>query len=174
MATYKYLFITANELKKKSPISGNVDADKIVQYIEVAQETHVQNYMGTNLYDKITDLLADSEMDDVGNAAYKTLWVSYVKPMLFWFAQEAYLPFAMFQIENGGVYKHFSQNGETITLEEMRMMLQETRQNAEHYATRFIEYVRANSGDFPEYFTTSSDSDMYPDGDVNFAGGWVL
>lgn len=170
----KVLFITANELKKKSVIDGQVDDDKIVQYIEVAQDTHVQNYMGTNLYNKISNLLSGGTMDDVENAEYKTLWISYVKPMLFWFAQDSFLPFAMFQVQNGGVYKSTISNGETISLEEMRMMLQEVRQNAEHYSRRFIDYVSDNQSDFPEYFTTTNNSDMHPDTDANYAGGWVL
>ena len=170
----KALFITVNELKKKSIIDGNVDDDKIVQYIESAQDTHVQNYMGSNLYRKVQNLLIAGTMDDIGNAAYKTLWISYVKPMSIWFAQESYLPWAMFEITNSGMQKHRSEVGDTVTLEEMRMLLQETRQNAEHYARRFVDYVCANQEDFPEYTTTESSADMRPDNDVNFTGGWVL
>ena len=167
------LFITANELKKNSIIDGNVDNDKIVQYIKVAQDTHIQNYLGTNLYNKIESLLIAGTMDDIGNAAYKSLWVNYIKPMHTWYSQVSFLPFAMFQITNGGVYKHGSETGETITLEEMRSMLDNARSNAEFYTTRFIDYVCDNETDFPEYVTTSSNSDMYPDRDTNFSG-WVL
>ena len=41
----KALFITINDLKRKSIIDGNVDADKLIQFIEVAQDTHIQNYL---------------------------------------------------------------------------------------------------------------------------------
>ena len=175
----KALFITANELKKKSIIQGNVDDDKLVQYIEVAQDTHVQNYLGTNLYNKIQALIiafdADSAtgMGDATNSAYNTLWRSYIKPMHIWYAQVSFLPFAMFQISNGGVYKHRSETGETITLEEMRSMLDNARANAEFYTTRLIDYLCDNETSFPEYITTSTDADMWPDKDTNY-GGWVL
>ena len=33
----KALFITINDLKRKSIIDGNVDADKLIQFIEVAK-----------------------------------------------------------------------------------------------------------------------------------------
>ena len=49
----KALFITTKDLKQRSIISGNVDPDKIVQFIEVAQDTHIQNYLGGKLYKKI-------------------------------------------------------------------------------------------------------------------------
>jgi len=176
----KPLFISVNELKKKSVIDGNVDDDKILQYIEVAQDTHIQNYMGSSLYRKfqtlITAYAADDTtgMGDASNSAYNTLWRDYVKPMMIWFAQDSFLPFAMFQITNGGVYKHLSDSSETITVEELRIMQQEVRQNAEFYARRFIEYVRDNESSFAEYQTQDNDSDLYPDKDANYAGGWVL
>ena len=42
----KALFITIADLKAKSIIDGNTDADKLIHYIEVAQDMHVQNYLG--------------------------------------------------------------------------------------------------------------------------------
>ena len=53
----KALFITINELKRKSIIDGNVDADKLIQFIEVAQDTHIQNYLGGKLYTKLQNLI---------------------------------------------------------------------------------------------------------------------
>ena len=44
----KALFVDVNDIKKKSIISGNVDADKMLQFVEVAQDTHIQNYLGGN------------------------------------------------------------------------------------------------------------------------------
>ena len=49
----KALFITTDDLRRKSIIGGNVDADKFIQFIEVSQDIHIQNYLGTKLYDKI-------------------------------------------------------------------------------------------------------------------------
>ena len=41
----KALFISVDDLKKKSIIDGNVDSDKILQFVEVAQDTHIQGYI---------------------------------------------------------------------------------------------------------------------------------
>ena len=49
----KALFITLEELKRKSIIDGNVDTDKLIQFVEVAQDTVIQNYLGTKLYNAI-------------------------------------------------------------------------------------------------------------------------
>ena len=167
------LLITPNELKKNSNIHGNVDDDKLRQYIRVAQETQVQNYLGTALYNKLQTILIAGTMDDAGNADYKTLWTSWVKPVCIWYAQEAFLPFAMFQITNGGVFKHRSDTGDPITLEELRSMLDKARSNAEFYTTRLVDYLCDNEDLFPEYYTQDNDSDMWPDKDTNYSG-WVL
>ncbi len=168
----KALFITINDLKRKSIIDGNVDADKLIQFIEVAQDTHVQNYLGGLLYKKLQALILAGTIDDAVNADYKTLLDDYVKPMLTWFTQSSYLPFAMYQISNGGVFKHRSENSETISLEEMRMMLAKVTETAEFYTRRFVDYMDYNSTLYPEY-VSSTNGDMYPDKDVNF-NSWVL
>ena len=168
----KALFITINDLKRKSIIDGNVDADKLIQFIEVAQDTHIQNYLGGLLYKKLQALILAGTIDDAGNSDYKTLLDDYVKPMLTWFTQSSYLPFAMYQISNGGVFKHRSENSETISLEEMRMMLAKVTETAEFYTRRIVDFMDYNSTVYPEY-VSSTNGDMYPDKDVNF-NSWVL
>lgn len=169
----KAYFISTTELKRKSIIDGNVDDDKLMQFIEVAQDMHVQNYLGTNLYKRLQTIITGGTIDDAANSDYKTLLVEYIKPMLVWFSQVEYLPFAMFQIQNGGVYKHSSEKAESVSLDEMRSMLTSARDKADFYTTRFIDYACDNSDLFPEYNTTSNNSDMSPDSNINYSG-WVL
>jgi hypothetical protein len=168
----KALFITINDIKRKSIIDGNVDNDKILQFIEVAQDTHIQTYLGGKLYQKLQTLILNGTIDDIGNANYKGLLDDYIKPMLIWFAQSSYLPFAMYQISNGGIFKHRSENSETIGLEEMQMMLSKVNDTAEFYTRRFVDYMNFYSTLYPEYNETTN-GEMYPDKDVNFHS-WVL
>jgi|TARA_Y100000401_G_scaffold91232_1_gene76964 hypothetical protein len=168
----KALFINVRDLKRKSIIDGNIDADKVIQFIEVAQDTHIQNYLGGNLYQKLQDLIISGDIENSANANYKTLLVSYVKPMLIWFTQSNYLPFAMYQISNGGVFKHISENSESVTQEEMAMLTNKVTETAEFYTRRFIDYMTYNSTLYPEY-NSNTNEDMYPDKDVNFHS-WVL
>lgn len=168
----KALFITLNDLKRKSIIDGNVDGDKLIQFIEVAQDTHIQNYIGGKLYNKLQELIVNDEIDLPINANYKNLIEVYIKPMLVWYTQSAYLPFAMYQISNGGVFKHRSENSETISLEEMNAMLNRVNETAEFYTRRFVDYMGFYSSLYPEY-NESTNGEMYPDKDVNFHS-WVL
>ena len=43
----KALFITMTELKRKSIIDGQFDTDKLIQFVEVAQDVHIQNFQGS-------------------------------------------------------------------------------------------------------------------------------
>jgi hypothetical protein len=165
----KALFITTKDLKQRSIISGNVDPDKIVQFIEVAQDTHIQNYLGGKLYKKIQTLITEGTISQAGNADYKSLLDTYIKPMLIWFAQADYIPFAAFQISNGGVYKHRSENSDSVSMDEINMLTKRALETAEFYSRRFMDYMDHYSYLFPEYLE-SSNEDMHPDKDVNFGG----
>ncbi len=48
------LFISRTDLVKNTIIDGNVDTDKFIQFIKIAQEIHITNYLGSKLYDKIS------------------------------------------------------------------------------------------------------------------------
>jgi len=162
------LFITPTDLKQNSLIDGNVDVDKFIQFIKIAQQIHIQNYLGTALYDKISDdIIADNL---TGN--YLTLVSDYVKDMLIHYAMVDYLPFAAYQVANGGVFKHISENSESVTKSEVDTLVEKHRQFAQFYTRRFIDFMSFNNSLYPEY-NTSTDDDMYPDKEANFTG-WVL
>lgn len=168
----KALFITTNDLRRKSIIGGAVDADKFIQFIEVAQDIHIQNYLGTKLYDKISTLIVNDTIDDAGNAVYKTLLNDYLTPMLIWFAQSDYYMFASYQVSNGGVFRHRSESSETPSMQEIKSLVDSSRDKAEFYVRRFLDYMDNNSNLFPEYNESNEDG-MYPDKNENF-NSWVL
>lgn len=168
----KALFITMTELKRKSILDGALDTDKLIQFVEVAQDVHIQNFLGTKLYEKIQTLITASTLDDSANANYKTLLNSYIKPMLIWYSQYSFIPFAAFQISNGGIFKHTSESSEGATKEEIDALTAKAKDFADFYTNRFIDFMIENSSDYPEY-TGSQDEGMYPDKDPMY-GGWVV
>lgn len=55
------LFITKQDLVKFTATNGNVDTDNFIQWIKVAQDIHMQNYLGTRLFNKLkTDILTNA------------------------------------------------------------------------------------------------------------------
>lgn len=159
------LLITRTDLVKYTAANGNIDTDKFVQFIKISQDIHIQNYLGTRLLNKIkADIVADTLS---GN--YLSLLETYVKPMLIHWAMVEYLPFAAYTIANKGVYKHGSENSESVDKNEVDFLVQKERSIAEHYTERFIAYIRNNNSLFPEY-NLNSNGDMNHDSDSIFIG----
>jgi len=165
------LFINRTDLVRNSIMDGNINTDKFIFFIKLSQEIHLQNYMGTELYEEVQALIP-TDIDLPANAKFKTLLVDYLQPMLIWFAQSEYYPSAAFQIRNGGVFKHTSENSETVSKEEIDFLVEKARTNAEWYSRRFIDYMAFNQAQFPKY-NQNTDSDIYPSQDATF-NGWVL
>lgn len=162
------LFIKPIDIKRNTIIDGNVDVDKFIQFIKIAQQIHVRNYLGSDLYNKISsDIIADTL---TGN--YLSLVNTYIQPMLIHFAMVDYLPFAAYQVKNGGVFKHSSENSETVSKNEVDYLVNKEREFAEYYTRRFIDYMANNQNLFPEY-TSNTNEDINPDKDATF-NGWVL
>lgn len=162
------LFINRTDLVKNSIIDGNVDTDKFIQFIKVAQQIDIQNLLGTDLYNKISaDIVAGSL---AGN--YLILVNTYVQPTLIWFAQMNYIPFAAYQIKNGGVFKHSSETAQNVDKNEVDYLVSKAREYANYYSTRLVDYLSFNDNLFPEY-NTNTNEDIDPDTDTTFKG-WVL
>jgi len=243
------LFITRQDLVKFTATNGNVDTDNFIQWIKVAQDIHLQNYLGTRLFNKLkTDIKnntgtvtsATLNAPGTGYAAgtypttggsgtgctititgtsgggiltftigaagtgykvgdiltlnglplapgtggsvevtgdgvpvnYRTLLNTYVKPCLIHWAMVEYLPFAAYTIANKGIFKHTSENANTIEKAELDLLIDKQRQIAQHYTERMIDYLIFNNNLFPEY-NQNSNGDMYPDTN-NYNIGWVL
>ena len=162
------LFVSRDEIVKFTALNGNIDVDNFVQWVKVAQDIHIQNYLGTKLFKKINDDIVAGTL--AGN--YLSLTNVYVKPMLIHWSMVEYLPFAAYTIANKGVYKHNSENSDTVSKEEVDFLVEKERSIAENYTRRFIDYMSFNNSLFPEY-NTNSNADVYPDKESQF-GGWIL
>lgn len=162
------LLISRNDIVSLTAMGGSVDTDKFIQFIKIAQDIHVQGYLGTNLLQKIqTDILNDDLTDP-----YLSLVVTYVKPILIHWAMVEYLPFAAYTIANKGVYKHGSENATNVEKTEVDYLVEKERQIAQSYTQRFLDHMTSFGYLYPEYYTNQS-GDVYPKHD-NFFTGWHL
>ena len=169
----KALFITTQDIKRYSVLSGNVDPDKFIYMVEISQDTEVQNYLGTQLLEKIQDLILLGTINDPANVAYKTLLETYVKPMTIYWALVCYMPFAAYTVANGGVYKHTSESAETVSKDEVDYLVEKYRDIAQFYTNNFIDFMVYNQTTYPEYNANTND-DIFPDTANADFGGWVL
>lgn len=162
------LLITTTDLKRYTITNGNVDPDKFIEFVKIAQDIYIQNYLGTRLLEKIKTDVANNTLID----PYLSLVNNFIKQMLIHWAMVEYLPFSAYTVSNKGVYKHTSENSENADKSEIDFLIEKQRNIAEHYTERFIEYMCMNSNLFPEYNQNQQDG-MYPDG-RNFFAGWEI
>jgi hypothetical protein len=164
------LFINRTDLVRNSIMDGNISTDKFIQFVKIAQEIDVQQIMGTDLYNGLSAAMPN--IDDASNARWKTILDDYIVPMLIWYAQSNYYPFAAYQVKQGGVFKHTSENSISVDKNEVDFLVEKARTNAEWYSRRFIDFMSFNQATYPEY-TSNSNDDIYPSYDSTF-NGWVL
>jgi hypothetical protein len=83
------LLITRQDVVKFTSLNGNVDTDKFIQFVKIAQDTDLQNYTGTQLLNKIkTDIINSTLAGD-----YLTLTTTYLKPDAYSFSYEVLFTF---------------------------------------------------------------------------------
>lgn len=162
------LLVSRDDIVKFTAVNGNTDTDKFIQFVKIAQDTHIQNYLGTKLFEKINNGIVNNSLAE----PYLSLLNTYIKPMVIHWSMVEYLPFSAYTIANKGVYKHSAENAEVVDKEEIDFLVEKQRSIAEHYTRRFIDYICFNQSNYPEY-NANTNEDMHPDGKADFSG-WYL
>jgi len=162
------LFVSREDIVKYTALSGNLDTDRFIQWVKVAQDIHIQGYLGTKLFNKINDGIVDNNLVN----PYLSLLNIYIKPMVIHWSMVEFMPFSAYTFGNKGVYKHNSENSENVDKTEIDFLIEKERSIAEHYTRRFIDYMSFNQAQFPEY-NTNNNADMFPDKEADFTG-WYL
>lgn len=162
------LLITRQDIVKYSSLNGNLDTDRMQQFIKMSQDIHLERILGSDLLNRIkSDIISGTLADP-----YLTLLTKYIKPMLIHWSLVEIIPFNAYQIANGGIFKHNSENSDSVSKNEVDFLMEKYRKVAEHYTTRFKDYMCFHSSQFPEW-NSNSEEDMYPANDTPFSG-WVL
>ena len=163
------LFISEQKLKDSTAINLNVDVDILLPFVREAQKLYVETALGTDLTQKLKDLITAGTIGNVGNEAYKTLLDDYVGSVLPSYSLYHAIPYLRFKIENGNIYSKTSETGTALTTEEAQHLREEVMNTGSYYRERLIDYVRNNTSSFPE-FSTNSGADVDPSSANYYAG----
>ena len=168
MAGY-VLFISEDKLKDSTAINLNVDVNLLLPYVRQAQKLYVETKLGTDLNNKLKDLIVAGTLSLPANASYKTLIDDYIGDMLPNWAFYHAIPFLRFKIENGNIYSKTSETGNSLSTDEAQHLREEVRNTAEYYTERLIDYICNNNTLFPEY-NTNTGADVDPDRNAYYNG----
>ena len=163
------LFISEAKLKDSTAINLNVDSDLLLPYVLQSQKLYIETKLGTDLNQKLKDLITAGTIGNVANAAYKTLLDDYISFVLVNYALYHAIPFLRFKIENGNIYSKTSETGTPLTTEESQHLREEIVNTSQYYSERMVEYICNNTSSFPEY-STNSGADVNPDKNAYYNG----
>jgi hypothetical protein len=163
------LFVSEQKLKDSTAINLNVDVDLLLPFVKEAQKLYVETILGTELTQKLKDLITAGTIGNVANAAYKTLLDDYIGDMLPGYSLYHALPYLRFKVENGNIYSKTSETGTALSTEEAQHFREEVLNTASYYRERAIDYITNNISSFPEY-STNSGADVSPTKDNYYAG----
>jgi len=152
------LLINEELLKKYTPLTDAVDPNIIRPCIYVAQDMYLQNFLGTNLTNKLKDDVANGTLEN----QYATLLNDYVIKLLIWWVMVELYPSLLYKHDNGNLVSRQSEDTTPVTKGEMESLKEKARENARFYTKRMVDYLRFNTNLFPEY-TNNTDNNIFPD-----------
>ena len=155
----RVLLISEKTLKSNGVINNNVDGMYILPAIEYAQDAGLQPIIGTKLYNKLMDLVADGSIGQ--STDYKVLLDEYVTPYLLnKVTADIQIPLN-YKLRNQGVVQNQADNTIVPTMKDLQYVIQNYEYKAVFYGNRLSDYLMANKSKFPEYSKVDCAADMH-------------
>lgn len=145
------ILVSENYMKQYTFINGSVDPNIFKPCAIVAQDEHIQQVIGTDLFNKI--------LNDVRNntlaGAYQELVEKYMLKSVAWWTMYELIPHLYMKTDNGSIVVRTSDDSQPISAQDMQNYKDNVREKAQFYTQRMIDYLCKNSGDFPELNTNT-------------------
>jgi len=162
-------FISTTYLKEITTIEDNVDDNKLVPFIYKAQETKIQQALGSTFYFHLTDAISNSTL----TSDEEDLIRNYIQPATAeWTLYDA-LPFLNTKLTNKAVSKESSEFSQPSDLAEVKFLRNNVRDMAEFYIKRLNVYLCDNASLFPVYQTAASNENLRKSGKSYFSGVFI-
>lgn len=163
-------FISTQYLKEHSTINNNVDENLLNSAIWEGQTIHVQQLLGTDLFDKISDLIRTGNIALPSNVEYKTLLNDYVMECVSYWAFYEAIPYIRFKVVNKGVESQSSEWSNPTDIQQLEYLQENVMNKAQFYSQRLTNYLLQNSNLFPEYHRNFEIDKMRPTNGNYFSG----
>jgi len=158
------ILLKPDELTRNTIMGGNIDVDRFLPMIKIAQNTMIKPLLGKTLYDKIC---LDFENDDLAGD-YLEMYEDYIKEMVIHSSSEIYLSQGAYMVSNNGISKMKSDANESVSKEEVDYLVQSARKIYNHYERQFLAWIKEK--DITEY--PKEDTNRHSNR-IN-VGGWSL
>jgi hypothetical protein len=175
--SYTAVLIDESALKAQSIINTNVDMKMLTPTIKLVQDKYLLRLLGTgelvDLQNKVTNQTAIAASQPppiqypdgsypVLNANDKFLLDAYITPLLIYGVMKEAPYEITYKFMNKGVSKMSSETSQTVSLEEVKTLVDRASNNFDWYSQRIIFYLNANTGLYPQYLQVKTMDDVSP------------
>jgi hypothetical protein len=158
--------VTSQEIVENTPMGGNVDIDKYRPLINDVQVLILEPILGTALYDKI---LADFDASALAGD-YLTMYNDYIVQVVWHSVFAEYLKVGSIWVKNGGVYKHLSDDSESVSQSEVGALAKAYQSKADSYIERLERFLcDKNIAEYDD--SQPEDYDLDPKRNLRTIGG---
>lgn len=130
------LIISEELLKLYSPLSKNVDVDKVYPYLHLAQPYFVEPIIGDALLSELQSQVETGELTPENKAL-----ILKIAPVLAYYATYLAMRSLSYSVTEKGITKETSENSSSIDRNELGDYILSIKQQAEMYADVLIKYL---------------------------------
>lgn len=169
MSYYNVLFISENKLKENTSINENVDSSELRFAIQLAQNIYIQETCGTNLFQKLQELVFNGDIELPANSNYKTLLNQFIQPCLIQYSYMLGLDNFYVKWINVGLVQNRSEQGTNIDIKSLQYLKQNAKNQAEFLDNLLRRHLIFKSELYPEFNNGSlNDGQLPPETDSAF------
>lgn len=147
------LLISEDYIKTYTSTTDNVAGDFITPSILIAQDLELEPTIGTELYNKIIDLVDNDTISNDENSHYKTLLDDYIQPMVCHYTITHLLQNTSVKMTNFGVMKSEDEKMYNIDRNEVQSVKDYYTHIGDFYKLKLQNYLISNYSLFPELST---------------------
>jgi len=147
MAQKLALLVSEEKLKAFTSINQNVSPADLIPYILQAQDIVLQNYIGATYYMQLKNQVVGNTV----SSDNQFLLDNYIGSAMCNWGLFYALPFLKYKIFNKSVVSPTSENSESVTLEELKFLMEQVRSAGETYIKRMIEWMVLHPGNYQAY-----------------------
>lgn len=182
MSYYNVLFISENKLKENTAINENVDSTELRFGIQLAQNIYLQETLGTNLFQKLQQLVYNGDIEQPQYLNYKTLLNQFVQPCLIQYSYMQCLDNFFIKFLNVGLVQNRNEQGSPIDIKSLQYLKTNAKNQAEFLDNLLRRHLIFRSGWYPEFNNGNlNNGELPPQTDSAFrstittpAGGYYL
>ena len=160
MTNNDVLLISEDYIKRITNVSDNIAGDYLLPSIKLAQDVDLESTIGTQLLEKIQELIYNNDISNQNNEMYKLLLDKYIQPYLAYATIQHLAPTVAYKLANQGVLRTEDEKSYNVTSNEVDKIIDYYNHIANTFKKRLQLFLIANYNEFTELLQWKSISDI--------------